>query len=306
MHSVILSGGLWWWRTRTTPVVGFQGCFQARICSPNEWKAHPGRISQPGNEAIRNNEWTSHENHLHHQNNQGELRWIWRHNPRSIEQSKQWQFKPLIPQLQKTVHCHDVQLIQDEPVQSCTYPRALVRRRSTGSGEHDDQEDVPGGHHSPKEKARTKAKFQWARSAMRRSKPTQRTTRTTWPLSTDEGPGLRWTNQALKAIVADMPPAEETIRPDPDWTNEEAQAETTPTGTTNSAIFASCIGALARRMSETNQRKQALPRCPGLNILAKNLLHGGEPRNQICQLYWSLREQNGGGWQRTQIWNSRS
>jgi hypothetical protein len=51
------------------------------------------------------------------------------------------------------------------------------------------------------------------------------------PLSIDEEPGQKQTNQALKVIVADMPPAEGTIRPDLDSTNEEAQAETTTTGT---------------------------------------------------------------------------
>jgi hypothetical protein len=40
-------------------------------------------------------------------------------------------------------------------------------------------------------------------------------------------------------------------------------------------------------MPEMHQGKQALPRCPGLNILAEDLLHGGEPRNQIHQCYWS-------------------
>jgi hypothetical protein len=92
---------------------------------------------------------------------------------------------------------------------------------------------------------------------MRRSKPTQRTTRMAWPLSTDEGPGLRRTNQALKAIVADMPPAEETIRPDLDSTNEEAQAETTPTGTTNSALFASCKGIGKKNVR--NESKKTSP-----------------------------------------------
>jgi hypothetical protein len=39
------------------------------------------------------------------------------------------------------------------------------------------------------------------------------------PLSIDEEPGPKQTNQALRAIVADMPPAEGTIRPDLDSTN---------------------------------------------------------------------------------------
>jgi hypothetical protein len=51
------------------------------------------------------------------------------------------------------------------------------------------------------------------------------------PLLIDEEPGPKQTNQALRAIVADMPPAEGTIRLDPDSTNKEAQVETTPTGT---------------------------------------------------------------------------
>jgi hypothetical protein len=39
----------------------------------NKRTAYPGRVGQPGDEAIRNNKQTAHENHPYHQSNQGEL-----------------------------------------------------------------------------------------------------------------------------------------------------------------------------------------------------------------------------------------
>jgi hypothetical protein len=135
-----------------------------------------------------------------------------------------------------------------------------------------------------KERARAKARPPWAKSVMKRSQLSQRTTRMTWPLLIDEEPGLRQTNWAFKAIMEDMPPAEETTRPDPDSTNEGVQAETTPTGTTNSATFASCKG-IGKRNVKKDQVKQALPRCPRTNILAENMFHGRKLRKQIRQCH---------------------
>jgi hypothetical protein len=58
---------------------------------------------------------------------------------------KRWHFKPIIQQLQKTIHRHDVQLFQDEPVQT-----ALTPEFWSVVAQHDNQENVPGGHHSTK------------------------------------------------------------------------------------------------------------------------------------------------------------
>jgi len=44
---------------------------------------------------------------------------------------------------------HDVQLLQDEPVQGGIDSITLVRCSTAGPRHHDHQEDVSGGHHSP-------------------------------------------------------------------------------------------------------------------------------------------------------------
>jgi hypothetical protein len=51
-----------------------------------------------------------------------------------------------------------------------------------------------------------------------------------------------------------LPPTEETTRLDPDSTDEEAQAETTPTGRTNSATFASYKG-IGKKNAGNKSRK---------------------------------------------------
>ncbi len=76
----------------------------------------------------------------------------------------------------------------------------------------------------------------------------------TWPLSINEEHGLKLTNQNLR-IAADMPPAEEATKQDPDSTNEEAQAaETTQTGRTNIATSANSKD-IGKRNAEKGSRK---------------------------------------------------
>jgi hypothetical protein len=147
--------------------------------------------------------------------------------------------------------CHDDQLLQDEPVQSCSYSGTQSRGRSEGSGNHDDQENVQGHDYSPTTKA--KLQHQSAKSEKTKSRLIWTMMRMMWPPSTDEEPSQKQARPAPKTTVITKPIEE--VNNHQDSTGKEAQImETMLTGTTSNAIFANSRD-IDRRNAEKGSRR---------------------------------------------------